>query len=103
VGVALGTSSGGMLSAERLFRTWADGATPSTALLHRATYFAPFRDGLRSVGIDAGSGTGWAGWERMAADLGAGTAELVVPTCFTQVLAACASSTLAIGLGMRWL
>jgi 3-oxoacyl-[acyl-carrier-protein] synthase-1/3-oxoacyl-[acyl-carrier-protein] synthase II len=77
LGIALGTSSGGMLSAERFFAARAgDELTPELA--RRATYFAPFDDALASF------------------DLGG-----VAPR--TQILAACAASTIALGLGLRWL
>ncbi len=77
LGVALGTSSGGMLSAERFFAARDEGAlTPELA--RRATYFAPFDDALAAVDLAA-----------------------VEPR--TQILAACAASTIAIGLGLRWL
>ncbi|MEO7329005.1 MAG: beta-ketoacyl synthase N-terminal-like domain-containing protein, partial [Minicystis sp.] len=77
LGIALGTSSGGMLSSERFFAARAEGAlTP--ALARRATYFAPFDDALASFGLAH-----------------------VEPR--TQILAACAASTFAVGLGLRWL
>jgi 3-oxoacyl-[acyl-carrier-protein] synthase-1/3-oxoacyl-[acyl-carrier-protein] synthase II len=77
VGIAVGTSSGGMLSAERFFAARASGtATPELA--RAATYFAPFDDALAAFGL-----TG--------------------RTPSTQILAACAASTVALGLGLRWL
>jgi 3-oxoacyl-[acyl-carrier-protein] synthase-1/3-oxoacyl-[acyl-carrier-protein] synthase II len=72
VGLCVGTSSGGMMAAERFF------AAPSARLARAATYFGPF---------DAALGT-----------LAPGR---VVKRC--QILAACASSTLALGLALRWL
>ncbi len=80
VGIALGTSSGGMLSAERFFEARRAGsATP--ALARAATYFAPFDDALAAHGLTS----------------------LARPEVTTQILAACAASTLAIGVGLRWL
>ncbi len=70
VGLVLGTSSGGMRSAERLF----DGVTTS-----EATYFAPMQNAANALGVAGG----------------------LAPA--TLVLAACASSTIAIGLATRWL
>lgn len=77
IGVAIGTSSGGMRSAERLFAERAAGRPIDPELARRATYFAPFRDAL-----DAAS---------------------LAPVRVTQVLGACAASTIALGLGARWL
>jgi 3-oxoacyl-[acyl-carrier-protein] synthase II len=84
LGIALGTSSGGMLTAERFFvereRTGQDAASPEVRaeLARGATYFAPFDDALARVGL---------------AD---------VPLR-TQILAACAASAVALGVGLRWL
>jgi 3-oxoacyl-[acyl-carrier-protein] synthase-1/3-oxoacyl-[acyl-carrier-protein] synthase II len=78
VGMCLGTSSGGMLAAERLFAARARGETLPPAEVRAATYYAPLDDALAELGLGALS-----------------------RRC--QVLAACASSTIAIGLGMRWL
>jgi 3-oxoacyl-[acyl-carrier-protein] synthase II len=77
VGLVLGTSSGAMESAERAFDRHASGLPP---LGEPPTYFAPMRNVLRA-----------------ATDL--------VPTFQPSVLilGACASSTLAIGLGARYL
>ncbi|APR81448.1 3-oxoacyl-[acyl-carrier-protein] synthase, KASII [Minicystis rosea] len=76
VGVAIGTSSGGMITATRFFAARARGE--ATADLARgATYFAPLDDALAAVGL--------AGARR------------------TQVLAACAASAIAIGIALRWL
>jgi 3-oxoacyl-[acyl-carrier-protein] synthase II len=79
VGLAVGTSSGGMRSAERAFdlvakEAWRD-ADPR--VLERAFYFAPVLDAAE---------------------------ELRIPFApATVVLGACAASALAIGLGKRWL
>ena len=83
VGVAMGTSSGGMLTAERFFAARAAKDPPDSdrpdlpALAKGATYFAPMDDVLAA-------------------------ADLRVPRR-TLVLAACSASTIAIGLGLRWL
>jgi len=67
-----------MLTAERLFRARAAGEQPDAAVFRGSTYFAPVDDALaRVVGLR--------------------------PRRQCQVLAACASSTIAIGIGMRWL
>src|SRR5690606_25713256 len=71
VGVCIGTSSGGMLRAEAFFAELAAGAPPTDPA--SATYFAPLDDALDAAGI--------------------------APVKRCQVLAACASSTIAIGLG----
>jgi 3-oxoacyl-[acyl-carrier-protein] synthase-1/3-oxoacyl-[acyl-carrier-protein] synthase II len=77
VGLAVGTSSGGMLTAERFFAARAEGAaTPELA--RGATYFAPLDGARRSFEL-----------QRIARR--------------TQILAACAASSIAIGLGLRWL
>ncbi|WP_437293831.1 beta-ketoacyl synthase N-terminal-like domain-containing protein [Sorangium sp. So ce426] len=80
IGIALGTSSGGMLTAERFFAARAEGADAGSlaALASRATYFAPFNDALAAFGLER-------------------------TPLRTHLLAACAASTLAIGLGLRWL
>jgi 3-oxoacyl-(acyl-carrier-protein) synthase len=77
LGAAIGTSSGGMLYAERFFALRAAGEVPDAELARRATYFAPLDDALAATGL--------------------------TPRHACQVLAACASSTIAIGLGLRWL
>jgi 3-oxoacyl-[acyl-carrier-protein] synthase-1/3-oxoacyl-[acyl-carrier-protein] synthase II len=77
IGVVLGTSSGGMRSAEVVFDAVASGRAPSPGELARATYFAPMEDALRRLGIEASP-------------------------C-SLVLGACASSTLALGLAARFL
>ncbi|MEO5730112.1 MAG: beta-ketoacyl synthase N-terminal-like domain-containing protein, partial [Byssovorax sp.] len=77
LGVVVGTSSGGMLTSERFFAARAAGcATPELA--RGATYFAPLDAALAALDLDA-----------------------VRPRA--QILAACAASTIAIGLGLRWL
>lgn len=78
VGLAIGTSSGGMISAERWFAARLDGEALDHDALRRATYFAPFVEASRTLGD-------------------------VAFTRRSQIVAACASSTIAIGLGMRWL
>ncbi len=75
VGLVIGTSGGGMPSQLRAFETVERGEHLEPALARAATYFGP---------------------------LAALQAELGVPLCFrSQVLAACASSTVAIGLACR--
>ncbi|WP_437275672.1 beta-ketoacyl synthase N-terminal-like domain-containing protein [Sorangium sp. So ce375] len=80
IGIALGTSSGGMLTAERFFAARAEGVDAGSlaALASGATYFAPFNDALAAFGLER-------------------------TPLRTHLLAACAASTLAIGLGLRWL
>lgn len=75
IGVCIGTSSGGMISAERFFADLDGGGEVRDAAA--ATYFAPFAAGLAFLEI--------------------------TPVKQSQIVAACASSTIAIGLGMRWL
>lgn len=75
VGLVLGTSSGGMRAAEAAFATLARGESLANA--EAATYFGPFARGARALGMR------------------------VDPAML--VLGACASSTIAIGLGARWL
>ncbi|HMI87052.1 MAG TPA: beta-ketoacyl synthase N-terminal-like domain-containing protein [Polyangiaceae bacterium] len=77
VGLALGTSSGGMLTAETFFAARAGGKPVSESLARGATYFAPL--------------------EAASSDLGVDFSPRVL------VLGACASSTLAVGLALRWL
>jgi 3-oxoacyl-[acyl-carrier-protein] synthase-1/3-oxoacyl-[acyl-carrier-protein] synthase II len=77
IGLAIGTSSGGMLRLERLLAMRAAGIAPSSELARSATYFGPL--------------------SRLDALLGVRAVER------TQVLAACASSAVAIGLAARWL
>lgn len=80
LGIAMGTSSGGMLTAERFFAERAARERPEdlARFARGATYFAPMRDVLGAAGL---------------AD---------VPRR-TLILAACAASTIAIGFGLRWL
>jgi 3-oxoacyl-[acyl-carrier-protein] synthase II len=77
LGISLGTSSGGMLTAERFFAARAEGVA-TLELARGATYFAPFDQALAAFGLAA-----------------------VEPR--TQILAACAASTVALGLALRWL
>jgi len=77
IGLAVGTSSGGMLTMERFFATLARNERPTLDLARGATYFAPLADVLSSEGLS------------------------FAPRVL--VLGACASSTLAIGLALRWL
>jgi len=77
IGIALGTTSGGMLPAEDLFARLAAGKSSPRSLARSATYFGPFEQALATV-----------------------------PCSFSprvQVLGACASSSLAMGLALRWL
>ena len=78
VGVALGTSSGGMRSAERFFERRARGESVSPELARAATYFAPFEAVLAAKGLAHARRS-------------------------TQLVTACAASTWAIGIGLRWL
>lgn len=81
IGLALATSSGGMMSAEKFFAE-AAGAGPAVERLRSlacdAAYFSPF---LLAAG------------------------ELAIPTFApaTLILTACAASTIAMGVGARWL
>ena len=75
VDLIVGTSSGGMVSFLELAETRARGAELDSALARRATYFGPLAELPAALGVPR-----------------------VVPT---QILAACASSTIAIGLGAR--
>lgn len=77
VGVVVGTSSGGMIPLTEALASRSRGTPISAPLARAAPYFGPL------AALDAG--------------LGVGGAERV------QVLAACASSAIAIGLGCRWL
>jgi 3-oxoacyl-[acyl-carrier-protein] synthase-1/3-oxoacyl-[acyl-carrier-protein] synthase II len=72
IGLAIGTSSGGMASAEVLFR---DLASASVEIAAAAPYFGPLRRLIRKRRFEPA----------------------------TLVLSACAASTIAIGLGVRWL
>lgn len=75
VGLVLGTSSGGMREAERAFAALAAGEPVADA--EAATYFGPMARAARSLGRP------------------------LEPAML--VLGACASSAIAIGLGVRWL
>jgi 3-oxoacyl-[acyl-carrier-protein] synthase-1/3-oxoacyl-[acyl-carrier-protein] synthase II len=80
VGIAIGTSSGGMRSAERFFEARTRQEEPPVELARAATYFAPFRrlcDRLHAEGMRI---------ERT-----------------TQIVNACAASTWALGVGLAWL
>ncbi len=80
VGLAIGTSSGGMRTAERLFAQVAQlgtGASVERDLAARAAYFGPLLDAARGLGLP------------------------LAPA--TLVLCACSSSLIAIGLASRWL
>jgi len=77
IGIALATSSGGMLAAEAFFKAVSSGAPLSSDRAKRATYFAPMVDALSETGLQFSPAT--------------------------LVLTACAASTIAIGIGMRWL
>ncbi|MEO7093847.1 MAG: beta-ketoacyl synthase N-terminal-like domain-containing protein [Polyangiales bacterium] len=80
IGISLGTSSGGMQSAEKLFDVHARGGTIDRALADAATYHGPHRAlvaRLRALGHDIA---------REA-----------------HVLTACSASTIALGLARRWL
>lgn len=87
VGLSVGTSSGGMLSAEKFFRLREARARGEAvneedivAASRRATYFAPFVEAFEAHGLSASA------------------------VCRrTHLVAACAASTLAMGLGSRWL
>lgn len=80
VAAAIGTSSGGMRSMQDAFTAMARGEALDPVVARRATYFAPLAPALAAAGLSA---------TRLA-------------HC-SQVLAACAASTFAIGLGARWL
>lgn len=81
IGLSLGTSSGGMVSAERFFALRSDAASQQDpALARRSTYFAPQDDALCAVGLSSST------FKRQ-----------------THLVSACAASTIAIGLGLRWL
>ncbi len=76
LGVALGTSSGGLATLTDVLAAHARGESVPEAHARAATYFGP---------------------------LSACEALPAPPVRFTQVLSACASSTVAIGVGCRWL
>ncbi len=77
VGVVVGTSGGAMSRQLAAYRLVDEGAPLPRALAANANYFSPFH--------------------RLQTRLG------VAPTRSAQVLVACASATVAIGLGCRWL
>jgi 3-oxoacyl-(acyl-carrier-protein) synthase len=77
VGMVLGTSAGAMRSAERAFAALARGERSLNGLIEGPTYYGPLEHVARKLGM---------------------TLEPCV-----LVLAACASSTVALGLGARWL
>lgn len=76
IGVALGTSSGGLDSLAALLEQRATGKPYTAEQALASSYFGPLR-ALDASGLD--------------------------PVRLTQVLAACASSTVAMGVGCRWL
>jgi 3-oxoacyl-[acyl-carrier-protein] synthase-1/3-oxoacyl-[acyl-carrier-protein] synthase II len=78
IGVAIGTSSGGMLTAEKIFSARHLGQPLDPELARSCTYFAPF--------------------ERVLCEIG-----LPEPTRRVQLVTACAASTWSIGLALRWL
>lgn len=82
IGVAIGTSSGGMATAERFFDAVASGEPVSPELAREATYFGPLRTALSRAGLDAVAASGGR---------------------VTQLVTACAASTWALGLGLLWL
>ena len=77
VGLALGTSSGGMIEAERLFRAIANHEIVSPEQARRSAYFSPMSEVVARQALTFSP--------------------------HALVLTACAASTIAIGLGMRWL
>jgi 3-oxoacyl-[acyl-carrier-protein] synthase-1/3-oxoacyl-[acyl-carrier-protein] synthase II len=76
IGIVVGTSSGGLISLTRALRLREQGSPIPHALAAGAPYFGPL-EGLRSLGV--------------------------TPLAEVQVLVACASAGVAIGLGCRWL
>ncbi|HEX4336744.1 MAG TPA: beta-ketoacyl synthase N-terminal-like domain-containing protein [Polyangiaceae bacterium] len=76
IGIVVGTSSGGMVSLGRVLEARGRGEPIPAELAAGAPYFGPLR-ALRRLGVS--------------------------PLAEAQVLAACASSGAAIGLGARWL
>ncbi|MEO7113258.1 MAG: beta-ketoacyl synthase N-terminal-like domain-containing protein, partial [Polyangiaceae bacterium] len=77
IGIALATSSGGMRGAEAYFKAVSAHEPISKSTATSATYFAPMTDALSETGISFSPAT--------------------------LVLTACAASTIAIGIGTRWL
>jgi 3-oxoacyl-[acyl-carrier-protein] synthase-1/3-oxoacyl-[acyl-carrier-protein] synthase II len=80
VGLVIGTSSGGMCSAQDTFTLLARDESPSAPLARASTYFAPF-EALTALLASAGLGI---------------EHEL-------QIVTACAASTWALGVALRWL
>jgi 3-oxoacyl-[acyl-carrier-protein] synthase II len=76
IGIVVGTSSGGMISLTRALRLREQGSPIPAALAASAPYFGPL-EGLRCLDV--------------------------TPLAEAQVLVACASAGVAIGLGCRWL
>lgn len=77
LGLSLGTSSGGMDAAETWLRARHAGRSSTSDLVERATYFAPFMAAVEHLDVSL--------------------------TRRTQVVTACASSTIALGRAKRWL
>jgi 3-oxoacyl-[acyl-carrier-protein] synthase II len=77
IGLAIGTSSGGMRTAEELFARVARSEPLERDFAARAAYFGPLLEVVRDLGL------------------------VLAPA--TLVLCACSSSLIAIGLGARWL
>ncbi|MEO8874479.1 MAG: beta-ketoacyl synthase N-terminal-like domain-containing protein, partial [Polyangiaceae bacterium] len=77
IGIALATSSGGMLAAEAFFKAISTQELLTATRAQRATYFAPMVDALAETQLEFSPAT--------------------------LVLTACAASTIAIGIGTRWL
>ncbi|CAN5579189.1 hypothetical protein BH09MYX1_BH09MYX1_40960 [soil metagenome] len=77
IGVALATSSGGMRSAEELFRVIHREEKPTAAVARAAQYFSPTDEVLAELPFTAQP--------------------------FSLVLTACAASTIALGLAQSWL
>ena len=87
IGVCVGTSSGGMIGAERFFAARQRAEAVDAEMAQHASYFAPYVDALTRTGF------------ALAGHPGGG-----VPVALhRQIVAACASSTIAIGLATRWL
>jgi 3-oxoacyl-[acyl-carrier-protein] synthase II len=77
VGLSIGTSSGGMRTAEHLFARLGRGEPVAPDFAARAAYFGPLLDVARELAIELSPAT--------------------------LVLCACSSSLIAVGLGARWL
>ncbi|MBL9025899.1 MAG: 3-oxoacyl-ACP synthase [Myxococcales bacterium] len=80
VGLVVGTSSGGMRSAERYFAARQRAEEPSAALAGASTYFAPF--------VSARAALARSGMQIVRS---------------LQIVNACAASTWALGVGLLWL